>query len=84
MFSNKLTRLINESRVHRVSIPWDVALSAINGIPSFIFKSNKTQFVALMMFYKKWNDEVNKNLDIASDEWIREQCRQCYDRYGKY
>ncbi|MBQ9254060.1 MAG: hypothetical protein IJ180_04705 [Bacteroidales bacterium] len=84
MSSKKLTNLIMESKTYRLSLDYKIVLSAMNETAFFMFKKNKTQFVGLVIFYKRWNDEVNKSLKLASDEYLREQCRRCYNGYAKY
>lgn len=82
--SKKLTRLIMESKFYKLSLDYKTVLEVINSVGFFMVKNNKTQFVGLVIFYKRWNNEVNKDANIASDEYIRVQCRQCYNNYVKY
>ncbi len=82
--SKKLTRLIMESKFYKLSLDYKTVLEIINSIGFFMVKNNRTQFVGLVVFYKRWNDEVNKDANIASDEYIRAQCRQCFKNYVQY
>lgn len=79
--SDKLSGLINTSRYRHVA-PNDVdVLSALLIIPFFAFRSNLTHLFAATCFYVRWNEEVNNQLHILSDEELVRYMVRCIERY---
>ena len=81
MTSNKLSGLISVSKYKTVAPTATDVISCLCTIPYFMFRSNWTQVCAAVLFFKKWDEEVNQSLFILSPEQLKQRVVSCYETY---
>lgn len=82
IINNKLSGLISRSRYYRFKITARELLSHMNESIDFIFISNYSQACAAALFYARWNEEVNNELHLCSEQWIINEIHACYQYYN--
>lgn len=81
MTANKLSGLLSKSKFQRATLDSSVVLSYICETPYFIFKSNWTQVVGAVLFLYRWDQEVNSELGLFSQEQLKLHAVSCYEQY---
>ena len=80
--NDKLCGLLSRSRYQCSPIPAKTLLSCMNSSLDFMFISTNAQMCAATLFYARWNEEVNKELEICSERWIVNEIRACYQIFN--
>lgn len=81
MTSNKLSGLISTSKYKNAPINSTLVLSAIAETPYFLFKSNWTHVCAAVLFFLRWNEEVNSIQFLLSPLELRHEIIMCFEHY---
>ncbi len=81
MTNNKLSGLISTSRLRKVAPSSKEVLACIGSTSYFIFRSNWTHVCAAVLFFMRWDEEVNQALSILDDEQLRQRVIACYETY---
>ena len=81
MTSNKLSGLLSSSKFQAVAPSATDVMACINEIGYFIFSSNFTQVCAGVLFFKRWDEEVNQSLFLLTPEQLRLRAISCYATY---
>ena len=71
MTSNKISGLISTAKYKGVPPGSKDFLYSLNEIPYFIFSRGQTQALAALIALQRWNEEVNSQQFLLSDEGLR-------------
>jgi len=71
MTSNKISGLISTAKYKRVPPGSKDFLYYLNEIPYFIFSRGQTQAVAALIALQRWNEEVNSQQYLLSEDSLR-------------
>ncbi len=71
MTSNKISGLISTAKYKGVSPGSKDFLYCLNEIPYFIFSRGQTQALAALIALQRWNEEVNSQQFLLSEESLR-------------
>ena len=71
--SKKVEGFISESKFNRVPPHFDYIIQMLNEIPYFIFSRGQTLVVGAMLALQKWDEEVNMDNSILSEEELRQR-----------
>jgi hypothetical protein len=71
MTSNKISGLIKISKEQGVAPGSKDFLHCLNEIPYFIFSRGQTQALGALISLQKWNDEVNSQKLILTEEGLK-------------
>lgn len=71
MTSNKISGLISTAKYKGVPPGSKDILYSLNEIPYFIFSRGQTQALAALIALQRWNDEVNSQQYLLSEEGLR-------------
>ena len=71
MTSNKISGLISTVKYKGLPPGSKDFLYCLNEIPFFIFSSNKTQALAALIALQRWNEEVNSQEFLLSEDGLR-------------
>ena len=67
MTANKPNKLIAIARMKSAAPSPKECLACICEVPFFFLQSNKTQAVAANLLLNRWDEEVNRDIDILDD-----------------
>lgn len=81
MTSSRLSSLISISKYKMLAPSATDVFSNLNVMPFFLLRSNWTQVCAAILFYKRWNEEVNNALYILNPEQLKQRAISCYNMY---
>jgi len=70
MTSNKISGLISTAKYKGIPPGSNDILYSLNEIPYFIFSRGQTQALAGLIALQRWNEEVNSQYFLLSDEGI--------------
>lgn len=71
MTSNKISGLISTAKYKGVAPGSKDFLYSLNEIPYFIFSRGQTQAVAALIALQRWNEEVNSQEYLLSEDGLR-------------
>jgi len=71
MTSNKISGLISTAKYKEVPPGSKDFLYCLNEIPYFIFSRGQTQAVAALIALQRWNEEVNSQQFLLSEEGLK-------------
>ena len=71
MTSNKISGLISTVKYNGLPPGSKDFLYCLNEIPFFIFSSNKTQALAAIIALQRWNEEVNSQEFLLSEDGLK-------------
>jgi hypothetical protein len=71
MTSNKISGLISKSKYKSIPLGSKDFLFCLNEIPYFIFSRGQTQAVAALIALQRWNEEVNSQYYLLSEEGLK-------------
>ena len=71
MTSNKISGLISTAKYKGVPPDSKDLLYCLNEIPYFIFSRGQTQAVAALIALQRWNEEVNSQQFLLSEDGLR-------------
>ena len=71
MTSNKISGLISTAKYKGVPPGSKDYLYCLNEIPYFIFSRGQTQAIAALIALQRWNEEVNSQQYLLSDDGLR-------------
>jgi hypothetical protein len=81
MTSDKLSGLLSTSKYRMIPPTATDVISCLCTMPFFMFRSNWTQVCAAVLFFKKWDEEVNQNLFLLDSEQLKQRAISCYSTY---
>lgn len=82
MTNNKLSGLLSKSRFLKIAPSAKDVMTCICSTAYFMFRSNSTQICAAVLFLKRWNEEVNKELYLLDEEQLKKKAIACYSIYN--
>lgn len=79
--SDKLSGLISKSKYRMIAPTVTDVLSCICTIPYFAFRSNWTHVCAAVLFFKRWDEEVNQLKFLLNSNQLKQRAVLCYATY---
>ena len=79
--SNKVKKFLGKSSSDKIILLRDDFVFTINEIPYFIFSHPKTSTMGAILALRKWNDEINSQLFLASDFQVLKVLNDIIDKY---
>ena len=81
MTNNKLSGLISTSRYRKLAPSSNDVLACLASTSYFMLRSNWTHVCAAILFFKRWNEEVNQSLLLLNDTELKLRAISCYTTY---